>query len=276
MCRFYYTKNTSNWVWIFIQKLHRKALYNFLKTCSSTSKDSKTIGFTFFRFFYNVLRIFEVAAKTLEYLYTETLDLKLRIAHTPLVYELNPGKIKSFAIRPLGGTAPRRRRDWRPEVAGLGRRSELGRCITLLDGWRVAARLETTTPVASGVAAQVLPPPLPVAGTGSVWRPSGGAATWREEQGRALDGRTQGGTTARQCGSRRSEWWWRPADGDAQGKRERCWLCLASNRRRRAWGIRGWCGVPGRVARPSGGLHARHAACGVAHASAWPTGPAAR
>jgi hypothetical protein len=77
-------------------------------------------------------------------------------------------------------------------TAGGGRTwSEETARLTVLEGWRAAARSRTAPSAAGGVARPWRPLCPPVAGDGLVWQAGGGAAVLREAQGRVPDGEVE-------------------------------------------------------------------------------------
>jgi hypothetical protein len=79
----------------------------------------------------------------------------------------------------LGGSAPRWRRDWQPEVAGLGQRRKLGRRLTLLGWWLTLAGMGRTCTGIGGNASLGIPPLRPTADDGAAWQAAGDGAVLR-------------------------------------------------------------------------------------------------
>jgi hypothetical protein len=74
----------------------------------------------------------KVQVETLTHIYRGTPELSYRITKQPLHCEKHPGHNAIKAIGSPGGSGPRRRRDWRPAAAGLGRRKPPGAATYLV------------------------------------------------------------------------------------------------------------------------------------------------
>jgi hypothetical protein len=74
--------------------------------------------------------------KTLKYIYRGTLRIFSYFTSVPFLYTKHPEQIAITAIGSPGGSGPRRRWDWRPAAAGLGRRTTPGASTDLV--WAVA------------------------------------------------------------------------------------------------------------------------------------------
>jgi hypothetical protein len=106
-----YTKNTSNWVWIFNSKTTQKTLYSLSIKGSVLHQETNKIGFAFLWYFYDFWWIFEVAANNPKSLLQPGPRIKLHIHKRAPAFHKTPFEdlnLHNYAVAGIGETASRR------------------------------------------------------------------------------------------------------------------------------------------------------------------------